>query len=332
MPDEEFELGPEGETEASPDAAPKDRKKWLVAVGVFEMLLALLFLFGLAGMLAAFVNMPDDLGREAGAPAGMRWGFVIGALMQGLIAAALVWHAVGVIRARRWARALGLIFAWLAAASVAYAALLMLLTLIGGSRIAGFTPAMVPSLIVFVVMLGLALLFVRFFGSKSVKATCERRDLKERWTDKRPLPVVGMVLVLALSAPSFVLSALGGVLTLTFGNPEQQEWLLGGAVLQALLAAAAAALCYGAWKLRPWAWWGALGLVMAAAAYTLGLTWATGSMNMFVPVAMPAEQAAMMRRIMTAQQPVMVWSSVIAFVAALLYLTYVQRYFFPVKN
>jgi hypothetical protein len=70
---------------------------------------------------------------------------------------------------------------------------------------------------------------------------------------------------------------------------------------------------------------------MVLAAYTLGLTWATGSMGMFVPVAMPAEQAAMMRRVMAAQQPVMIWSSVVMFLAALYFLWRVQGHFFRSK-
>jgi hypothetical protein len=47
--------------------------------------------------------------------------------------------------------------------------------------------------------------WVFFYGSRHVKATCEARDTVPRWTDACPLPVLAMSLWLWLSVPMLVL-------------------------------------------------------------------------------------------------------------------------------
>jgi hypothetical protein len=125
----------------------------------------------------------------------------------------LVWLGIGSIQARRWARALLLIFSWswlfiglidmVILAFVIPTMLAHLPTAPGRPAI----PASAMDVMLVTIFVIYAFIFIIlpaiwtfFYNSRHVKATCEWRDPVTRWTDTCPLPVLGLCLWLLFSA------------------------------------------------------------------------------------------------------------------------------------
>src|SRR5258708_30551194 len=86
-----------------PPAAPsfKDRRGWLVAFGVVEILIACFFLLVLALMMIVIPAMPMPPGQPT-LPRGMF--ALVGLLFYGPLAAIFLIVGIGSIRTRNWAR------------------------------------------------------------------------------------------------------------------------------------------------------------------------------------------------------------------------------------
>ncbi len=185
-----------------------------------------------------------------------------------VVSAALIWLGIGSILARRWARALLLIFSWtwmvmgiFAVIGMAFVMPHVMKNLAVNAK--GSQPAMPDAAIYAVVAVMLIFLsvffiilpaiWVFFYGSRHVKATCEARDGVRRWTDSCPLPVLAMSLWLLFGVPMFVIMAVTEQSVLPFFGT-----LIGG-IPGALLCLALAALwSYAAWliyQLKPEGWW-----------------------------------------------------------------------------
>ncbi len=202
---------------ASPAAAPppvldyKDRSTGLTLFGIFTLLLG-----GLCGLFTLFMVVSLLKIRPADAPPADASSLVMALVIYGGLTVALFWLGIGSILKRRWGRALLLIFSWS-----------WLVTGIGMTAVMPFImrqtfanlppnaktgePAMPPAAITGVVV-GTTIFFVIFFvlvpalwvffyGSRHVKATCEARDPVPRWTDACPLPVLGFSLWTWLAVP-----------------------------------------------------------------------------------------------------------------------------------
>jgi uncharacterized membrane protein len=186
----------------------------------------------------------------------------------GGLAAALVWLGIGSIMARRWARALLLIFSW----SWLIVGLITLLcmaffvpTIMAGMHSAGVNgqPAL-PAAAMGAVMFGMFLMFgvffvvlpaiwVVFYNSRHVKATCATRDPVVRWTDACPLPVLAVCLWTIVSAPTMLLMPMAGHSVMPFFG----VFLTGFSAAMFCLAIVAV-WCYAAWllyKLEQRGWW-----------------------------------------------------------------------------
>lgn len=185
-------------------------------------------------------------------------------LLYGVLAIALVWLGIGSIMARRWARALMLIYSWswliMGVVCLGFMAVILPKTFanLPADTTEGDTAVMTGILIGMllfsgVIWLVLPAIWTFFYSSRHVKATCERRDPVTRWTDACPLPVLALCLWLAFSVPMMLLMPLAyhGVM------PFFGIFLTGlpGALLGMILAA----LCgYSAWsmyRLEKHGWW-----------------------------------------------------------------------------
>jgi hypothetical protein len=136
-------------------------------------------------------------------------------LMYFALAVIFITLGIGSCNARRWARALILIFAWawlltgiLGIGIMAFLMPKMLAQIqaansgVPDSLNTGITIIMLGMLsIIFIV---LPVLLVLFYGSRHVKATCEARDLIPRWTDACPLPVLALSLLCGLCVVSML--------------------------------------------------------------------------------------------------------------------------------
>ncbi len=267
--------------ESPPPLPYKDRSTGLIVFGIMTILLGCvagllipLMLFGHA-MAAKTTNLPPNYSTILPAIA-----------LYAVLAAALVWLGIGSIKARRWARALLLIFSWswlfMGLAGLIFTS--FFIPQILANAPSGATPGQpaVPQAamgaIMVVMFLVNGVLFVVlpgawtfFYSSRHVKATCETRDPATRWTDACPLPVLGLCLWLLLSVLMLLVTAMvGHGVTPFFGM-----FLTGvqGSIFQVFMAGIWAAAAWWLYKLDPRGWWLQLVtmcLFMASAAITFG--------------------------------------------------------------
>ncbi len=249
--------------ESTPLSMPyKDRSVGLIVFGILTIFLGCLAVLLVLLMLGQAVSA-----KTTGVP--VTFSTILPAIfIYGILAVVLVWLGIGSIMARRWARALLLIFSWtwlimglLALVGMAFVMPKVLANL-SSSGTTGH-PAM-PSAAIAGVMVGMFLVFgvmfvilpavwTFFYNSRHVKATCETRDPVTRWTDACPLPVLGFCLWLAFSVPMMLLMPIAGHGVMPFFGI-----FLTGVPGTMLCLAIAAIWSYAAWslyKLEQRGWW-----------------------------------------------------------------------------
>jgi MFS family permease len=323
-------------TEASIARSPfKDRTVGLILFGLIEMLAGLLVLLGFA-FIAFLSFIGDSLPNTPSAPsaAALSSGLLVtmSALYLGL-ATALISLGIGSMLGRRWARSLSLVLAWMALFAGSYATVATILIWPYIKDMLEVTAAAGPEIPRAIFLLPLVLLvvfmvivpgaFVLFYRSADVRATCELKDPKPRWTDSRPLPILALVFMLAsgVLAPLY-LPASGG-LFMAFGL------ILKGAtaLLAALALAAISAWCaWRVWQLDLRGWWATL-------IFWLGI--GTANVMMFDPdrqrllyqeMGLPPEQV----ELVTAQAfplKAMAPMMAISLLALLAFLLYLRQFF-----
>ena len=259
--------------EQNPEVAPieptlppvpyKDRSVGLIIFGILTILLGCLA--GLFVPLMLFGQMASD--KATGAPATFLT-ILPGVFIYGVLAVALVWLGIGSIMARRWARALLLIFSWswliMGLFIVLFMAFLIPKILPSLSSSGPNTHPGLPTSAIIGVMVGMFLVFgvlfvilpavwTFFYNSRHVKATCETRDPVTRWTDACPLPVLGFCLWLVFSVPMMLIMPIVGHGVMPFFG-----MFLTGVPGTMLCLAIAALWSYAAWllyQLDQRGWW-----------------------------------------------------------------------------
>jgi hypothetical protein len=148
---------------------------------------------------------------------------LFGIAIYGLLAVSLIWLGIGSIKARRWARALLLIFSWSWLIMGIFMTAIM--PFVMSKSLANLPPnaktgqpAMPPGAITgtvifmtvffFVFFVLVPALWTFFYHSRHVKATCTARDSVTRWTDACPLPVLGFCLWTWLGVPMMLVMSL----------------------------------------------------------------------------------------------------------------------------
>lgn len=197
----------------------KDRSTGLTVFGILTILMGCL-----VGLLMLLMLGQMAMMKHINAPTVNGTALVPALFTYGVLAVALIWLGIGSTMARRWARALLLIFSW------SWLVMGIIMTVIMPFVMAKvFTnlprnpngqppmpPAAITGMIVFMVLF-LAVFFVAvpavwtfFYNSRHVKATCEARDPVTRWTDACPLPVLAICLWLAFSMLMMLVMPLMG--------------------------------------------------------------------------------------------------------------------------
>jgi hypothetical protein len=215
----------------APSVEPyKDRSAGLVIFGILTILAGclagLLVLLMVAGQRMVAHN--GGMVRTVVQPA---WMMVYNVIFYGVAVVALVWLGIGSIMARRWARALLLIFSWCALVMGVFMTGVLALVMprmmanVASSGPAGQHPlppgAMQGAMCVSVAIIAflfilIPLVGVIFYGSGNVKATCEARDPVRRWTDACPLPVLAVSIWATCSAPLFLIMICTGYKVMPF--------------------------------------------------------------------------------------------------------------------
>lgn len=303
----------------------RDRTPWLMAFGVVQCLFGLLMLLmgGLVLVAAALGGTPGT----AGLPPAFLYGYAAAYALLGLLAG---WLGVGSMGCRRWARNVTLVLAWMALLvgilALPLSALLLpqVLRQLGEQvqGVLGFVMAITLAtlLILFVAVPGA---FILVFGSRDARATCEWKDPTPSWTERVPLRVLGLVLACGYASVTYV----------TFGLMTPVP--LFGLVLQGLAAlpmtlafsALFGAAAWGAYRLRPWAWWLVLGLV-ACLFLSSALTWLTGGFRrMYEGMGMAAADVEMSLALVSHPAVLIAMLAVLAGIVG--YLVHLRRFFFP---
>jgi hypothetical protein len=207
--------------EAASLPAYKDRSTGLMVFGILTILLG-----GLVGLFVPLMLLGQMMAAKApNAPPADTSATLLAVAIYGCLAVALIWLGIGSISARRWARALLLIFSWsLLVMGILMTVIMPFFTAKVFANLPANTktgqPAMptaaITGMIVFMfIFFGLFFVLVPavwtfFYNSRHVKATCETRDPVPRWTDACPLPVLGFCLWTWLAVPMMFFWPLTG--------------------------------------------------------------------------------------------------------------------------
>jgi hypothetical protein len=323
--------------ESTPPPVPyKDRSVGLTVFGILTILLGCL-----AGLFVLLMLFGQALSARTAAPAPANFQTLLPvASIYGILAVVLVWLGIGSVMARRWARALLLIFSWswliigvLALVCMAFVMPKIMATLpTTGTNGQPALPSAAMSVAMVVMFLFMGIYFVVlpaawtvFYSSLHVKATCEARDPVRRWTDACPLPV----LVISLWAAVSVLSMLMMPVMVHGVMPFFGVFLAG--IPGTLVCLAWAAIwAYAAWalyKLEQRGWWVIVIGTCVMVASSL-LTFARHDMmEMYKLIGYPEAQIEQMQTTGLMVGNSMAWLMLLGLLPFLGYLLYIRKYF-----
>ncbi len=311
----------------------KDRSVGLMLFGVVQILLGCLL-----ALMVPLMLLPLLAGAPPGVPTNMQTMIpVIG--VYGLLAAIFVTLGIGSICARRWARALTLVLAWMWLVMGGVSLLVMCFVMPKVfSQIAAQQQIPPEVMIVMqVVMLGtmgciyfvVPGAFVLFYQSPHVKATCEWKDPHVRWTDHCPLPVLALSLMLGLGAASMIFSlCFGGAMpffgVLVKGMP--------GALVILGFMGLLGYLTWATYRLKMSAWWTTLAFYGILGVSALATFSRISMIDYYREINLPEEQVEMIQKtgmLEGMNMPVIMGAGFVVFVG---YLLWVRRYFVAAKR
>ena len=308
----------------------KNRSVGLAVFGVAQILMGLFFLLMIPMVLLAMWVAPQE-----GAAADVQTMML--AVGQYIVFAVIgIWLGIGSILARRWARALTLVLAWIVLITGIFA--MVFVSLFMGDMFqkmaeAGKIPAEAVPVVQLVMggMLGCIYIvipaaFILFYQSKHVRATCEFKDPRLRWTDACPLPVLALCLMFGFGAFCSVLCIpFYGAVIPWFGKlldgPAGMALMLGNALLLAFLA-------WGLYKLKKWAWLGTIVALVVLSVSSLVTFSRVGLREMYEKMHFSEQQLQTIEDTGILDATAMPWMMGISMVVYLAYVLYVGRYFF----
>lgn len=235
--------------------------------------------------------------------------------------------------ARRWARALLLIFSWIwlvggigGAIALAFIMPTMLRNMSANGQPAG---PVVPALIGMFVVCGIAFVLLPacwtfFYHSRHVKATCETRDPVVRWTDACPLPVLGFCLDLVMSVPMFLVLPLAAHGVVPFFGIFLTGIL--GSLIYLVIAVIWSYAAWSLYRLEQRGWWLIL-LALALLSLSSVITYAFHDVaEMYQLMGYPAAQITQMQQISLFSGNRMAWFTGLFMLPILAYLLWIKRY------
>ncbi len=316
--------------DANQDRNFTDCRAGLIVFGVFEVLIG-----GLCALMIpmmAFAMLAATKLEEAG---GINAQMMLpGMLVYVLIAAWFIWLGIGSAMCRRWARTILLVTSWMAlvfgAIGTAFWLYISPEFYAATAEQQGVDANMlevmriVTTAFMFAIYVIGPVVFVTFYGNRHVRATCEVRDPKERWTDRCPPQVQALVYLFALWGISFLSMFFYKCAVPCFGTVLTGA---AGTVATTVVAAAGLWVAWGLYRLRPSAWWAGLALTVVIYPST-GVTFSRITMmEYYERMGFPPDQAELIGAMNMEQDPVMIGLMVTWLVVFVGYFLYTRRYF-----
>ncbi len=299
----------------------KDRSGALIAMGIFEILGgALLALF------AVFILFSLQMAPEE-SPAVQ---IIAPLLAYGALSAWFFVMGIGTIRAKRWARILMLAANWfsLVAGIIATAFFLTMFPDIF-SQInmdeATATPMVtVTGIIFWIFYIALPLIGIFFYRERNVRATCEHRNPTPSWTERCPLPVLTLSLLMFSGACSVLTQIATNYVHPFFGTLFAGK---SGLILWIMNALLCGILGVGLYKQKLTAWCGTL---VYYALFTLSniLTFSKITMDDFYAAANCSDDIRLqMQQSAWLNEAWMIKHCLLFFLPMTAYLLFIKRYF-----
>jgi hypothetical protein len=248
-----------------------------------------------------------------------------------LMAAVFICLGIGSILARRWARALVLCLSAVALCGgvVGCAVLAFVLPRMMETIALNSPQPIQPAALVIMKVVAMGTIFVMyvvipgvlflFYRSPNVRRTCEVRDPVERWTDRCPLPVLAMSVVLGLGTVV--------ILGLVGGSPVFGTVVTGGSkfVVLILVAALLLYIARGLYLLRSSAWWIALGVLGVSVVSNAMTFWGPNVGELYQKMGFDNRTAAIAGQFSAI--PALRWMVLLSVLPYLVWLLLVRRYF-----
>jgi len=310
----------------------KDRSTGLMAFGIILLLMgalsaAMVLLMGASVM--AVANAVDGSAQQLNASAMIPVLFFYAAL-----AVWFIWMGIGSIKARRWARALVLVTSWMwlvVGIMALFVMMAMMPDMYDQMSKTGKVPEEAIAVVKAVTIVFMAIFyivvpgaFVLFYGSRHVKATCERLDGKVRWTDKCPLPVLAMSLASGFWALCMPNMGLYGWAFPFFGVILNGT---AGACLALVFMLLLVYVAVGSYWLDIKAWWCALLIVITWGVSAVVIFSRIGLMELYQKMDYSEQQLEAVKGFAESMGSCMVWMSGLWGVIILLYLLYTRKFF-----
>jgi hypothetical protein len=312
-----------------------DRSTGLVIFGILTLLLGCL-----AGLFVPLMLLGQMMAAKAPNAPPMNHAVMLpGMAVYALLAGALIWLGIGSIRKRRWARALLLIFSW--SWLIMGICMTAMMPFVMSKSLANLPPdaktgqpAMPPAAITgtvifmtlffFVFFVLVPALWVFFYNSRQVKATCEARDPVTRWTDACPLPVLAMSLWTWLAVPMMLLWPLTGHAVM----PCFGVFVTGlpGGLLCLVIAAVWGTAGWWLYRLDARGWWLIL-VAMVLFAVSALLTYAQHDISeMYQLQGLPPAQIDQMQKLGLFTGNRMSWFTALVTLPFVGYLLFIKKY------
>jgi hypothetical protein len=299
----------------------KDRSTGLVIFGALHILLGAAAVV----LLLATAASAEMLARRG--PNAPQIGIAESLLFYGVAAFYCFAAGIGSIRARRWARALAAAVSalWTIAGVFALAVLFIVLphimVLIPPSQ---ETTVRVTSVVfVVVAMILLPLVIALFYASRDTALTCDERDPATRWTDRVPVPVLALCIVLGFGAATMLIN-LGKPVYVFFG------YVMSGAPAALTVIAFAilfAVLTVQIYRLKESAWWVLLLLHVIAGTLAVVALARTNLAEVYRRMGMLTPQVEAMHLEQITRSAAL-WAMVVAgWIGYLWFLLWLRRYF-----
>jgi len=306
----------------------KDRTVGLVVFGALEILRGI-FCFTLAMLLLIVVSTNGLHGIKP-----IHYWMSMGVLFH--LTGWFIVMGMGSIKARRWARALLLVGAWV---SIFFGTLVLALILYILPEIyslladSGLLPPMGALKILYFVVLVLLLLQVVFplvsivfYGLKGVEATCERRNPEPCWTDRCPLPLLAMSIISITGCFSIVFAGTTNYTVFFYGHVLNG---VPGALIVAFISVACGYVGWGAYTRKMHAWWGAYALIVLVSSSMMLSFSEMDVAAMYDLMGYSEEQSAHLRGFYSLSSATLTFISCAWGIMTCIYLVWVRDRFLP---